>query len=174
MRWRWANYKAKSRMRTSQHSPLPKFSYLFSLQPQKSLRKGLLLSFPYISSYIGSSREVSITHSLYGRTEHSRDLMEAVGSPSQSNSFQTYILSSPSWKPKPNLHGMHTLHRQRWPSPCSPLRHDTGCKWTPVPWSKHHVLRSTQRPGSQQHVMRSAILLTHCKNPLRNFPHWRA
>lgn len=50
------------------------FSYRFSPQPQEGLRKGLLLSFPFINNYTESSREVSITHSL---AEGTRDTMGA-------------------------------------------------------------------------------------------------
>lgn len=45
----------------SWHSSKPKFSHIVSLQPQKSLRKRLLLSFPFISSYMVSIREFPTT-----------------------------------------------------------------------------------------------------------------
>lgn len=64
--------------------------------------------------------------------------------------------------------------KQKWPSRCSPLRHNTAFKWTPIPWPKPHVSCSSRLPGSQQHVTRLVKLLSHCENPLYNFPCWRA
>lgn len=160
MRWRWANYKAKTGMQMSWHCSSLQF-YSFSPQPQESLRKRLLLYFSFINNYIGSSREVSITHSP---AEGTRDTMGADRSPSQKTFW--FNSSSADWKPNP----------QTAPAGVAFIR--PRC----APQLRVHINANplveascpAQLPGIQWCATCLAKPWGHCNNPLCNFPHWRA
>lgn len=128
MRQRWANYKAKTGMQMFWRSPLAKFSYLFFSTASAELEERAdAFSPPFISSYIGSSIQVSIIHctdSLNAAETHG-SWCEPKPAPLLKLVFYHNQVKAPN-QTCTLLSGRTPCTKETWPARCSPLCHHIG------------------------------------------------